>query len=150
MMNDAEARRDAGGEPIVLRQNTEITADQVRTMVAEHYAAKGLAFHPSHVVLNVHDSAVGLGSTRDAGFDGATIRLPRTLAERAEAEGMPSVLELKPAAVAAIVAGRVGPAIGCDLSAGSVDWKVMGSGGNGFNGHLVHLTGAAVRTTVRA
>lgn len=150
MMNDAQARLDAGREPIVLRQNTEIAADQIRTMVTEHYAARGLAFHPSHVVLNVHDSAVGLGSTRDAGFDGATIRLPASLARSAEAEGMPSVLELKPAAVAAIVADRVGRAIGRNVPVGNVDWKVMGSGGSGYGSHLAALTAASIRTTVTA
>ena len=144
-MNEAAHTRDQWAETLLdLRQTITVEADQIASMIADHYKRHGLLFHPSYVDLKVHGSSGGGYSSTRAGFDGAVIRLPKEAAAKADEAGMPSVLELKPAAVVSIITSRLARAMECDVPAGAVRWDVMDAGGSGFGSHSAKLNRAVV------
>lgn len=150
-MNDAAHARDQWAEKLLeLRQTITIEADQIASMIADHYKRHGLLFHPSYVDLKVHGSSGGSYSSTRAGFDGAVIRLPKEAAAKADEAGMPSVLELKPAAVVSIITSRLARAMERDVPASAVRWDVMEAGGAGMNHHPTKLNRAVVDLRIEA
>jgi hypothetical protein len=150
-MNDAAHMRSGSAETLLeLHQTIAIESDQIASMIADHYAQRGLRFHPSYVQLRVHGSSGGGYSSTSAGFDGATIRLNGDLAAKAEEAGMPSVLELTQAAVANILVSRIHRSLERDVPASAVRWDVLDAGGAGFGSHAAKLNRATVNLKIEA
>ena len=150
-MNDAAHMRDGSVETLLeLRQTIAIESDQIASMIADHYAMRGLRFHPSYVQLRVHGSSGGGYSSTNAGFDGATIRLNGDLAAKADEAGMPSVLELTAAAVANILVSRIHRSLERDVPASAVRWDVLDAGGIGMGSHSAKLSRATVNLKIEA
>lgn len=150
-MNDAAHMRSRSAETLLeLRETISIESDQIASMIADHYGQHGLRFHPSYVQLRVHGSSGGGYSSTRAGFDGATIRLNGDLAAKAEEAGMPSVLEMTPAAVANILVSRIHRALERDVPASAVHWDVLDAGGSGYGSHSAKLSRATVTLRIEA
>ena len=149
-MNDTTRMRDTAPAELALRHVVTITAEQITMMIRDHYRGLGLRFHESRVTLRVHGTSGGGFSYRAAEFDGATIRLAPEDSKTAEAAGLPTVFELTPATVAAIVAGRVDRAMDRDVPTSAVKWDVSDAGGTGIGMRPARLTGATIAFVLNA
>lgn len=148
-MNDhakgVDARCASARTPIRLHQEIRATSEDVQRMVSDHYAARGVAVSPSHVSIEVSGGGGSGFSRSDPSFNGATIRFFGEAAKQAEADGLPTTLNLTADAVAAIVAKRFAAGLGQGVHPTRISWEVSGGGGSGFSASGPSLRAALLR-----
>jgi len=148
-MNDptkgVDARSASALTPIRLRQEIRATSEDVQRMISDHYAARGVSVTPGHVSIETSGGGGSGFSRSEPSFRGATIRFFGEAAKKAEADGLPTTLNLTPDAVAAIVARRFGSGIGRTVHPTRISWEVSGGGGSGFSQSGPSLRAALLR-----
>lgn len=148
-MNDqtkgVDARSASRPKPITLRQSIRATSEDVQQMVSDHYAGRDVSIAPDHVSINVSGGGGSGYSRSEPSFRGVTLRFFGEAAKKAEAEGLPTTLELTPDAVAAIVAKRFAKALGRGVHPSRVDWEVSGGGVAGYSQSGPSLRSALLR-----
>lgn len=143
----AKSRARSAEEGVEISQTIEVDANGVKRMIADRYAPFVGPIDASYVSFQVHDASLGGMSSSLERMGETTVHLPDEA--KASAAGLPSRIVLKREAVAAIVAGRLGEALGREIHPSRISFDVSGSSGTGYSRSGPHLNCARLRFTIQ-